>query len=100
MERFELTEIDGLGPNLTTRNTGRPSLDSNVSIAKPTRWTRIVRPSTSHEDSFPLEHLGKRCSLSHTNEHPVQKRKTQDATLDGESVSAAAAADVQPCQVP
>ena len=82
MERFELTENDDLGPNLTIRTMGGPSLDSNVSVAKPTRWARIVRPSTSYEDSYSLEHLGKRSNLFYIDEHLVQKRMTQDATLD------------------
>lgn len=94
MERFELTENDDLGPNLTIRTMGGPSLDSNVSVAKPTRWTRIVRPSTSYEDSYLLGHLGKCSNLLYIDEHLVQKRMTQDATLDNKSVSTAMAADV------
>ena len=41
------------------------------------------------EDSYPLEHLGKRSTPCYLEEHPSQKRKTQDATLDGDYVFAA-----------
>lgn len=100
MGRFELSEIEVLEPKLTTLSKGRPNLDPSVLVMKPARWTRIVRPISSHEDNCTLEQLGKCSNSFSTDEHPLHKCKTQDAKPVCEFASSTAVADVQPRRVP
>ena len=98
--RFEITEKDRVGPNMTTMTSGGPTLGSNAAGVKHTKWTCIVRPSSTHEDSYPLEHLGKRGSNCSSEENPSQKRKTQEATINSDNVFATMVADAQPHRLP
>nr|POE67578.1 hypothetical protein CFP56_64659 [Quercus suber] len=51
-----------IGPNLETTNG--PNLDPTIATSKPTRWTRVARPSTSQEKTEAIVKLATR--VQHT----------------------------------
>ena len=83
------------GPNVDlTKGLSKPN---NVS-SKPTRWTRVARPSTSQEKSELVVKLGKRSNTIPAKANPIQKRKTSEETLNYVCDYPMAEAVIQPCR--
>lgn len=73
MGNFELSENEFINSNSKSATSPSVGLSLNPSgpINKPTRWTRVTRPTTSQEKSLVLDTLGKCSSLLPTEEYPI-----------------------------
>ena len=85
------------GPNVDpTKVLSKPN---NVS-SKPTRWTRVTRPSTSQEKSELVVKLGKRSNTIPAETNLIQKRKTSEETQSYGCDYPTAEAVIQPRREP
>nr|POE61090.1 hypothetical protein CFP56_45573 [Quercus suber] len=96
--KFELSETESNKSHATsaTPPSCGPSLNPSSTLSKPTRWTRINRPTTPHETNPVADTLGKRSSSLPTDVYPIQKRRIQVANLGCDNDSPTAEADIQP----
>nr|POE81421.1 hypothetical protein CFP56_05923 [Quercus suber] len=90
----EITAPSTTGPTL--EQTNGPNLEPFIVTNKPTRWTRIARPSTSQEKTGAVLKLGKRSNTLAVEENPLQRRKASEEKRDYDCDYPAAVADIQP----
>jgi len=98
MKSFELSEnaVTKANNKTVTPSPNGPNVDPTNVISKPTRWTRVARPSTSQGKSGVVVKLGKHSNTLPAEANPIQKCKTSGEKLDYAYDYPTVEADIQP----